>query len=146
MKSLFNEVTKNEIIDRINNLSYKDQAKWGKMNVSQMLFHCQYLLKIALQEDNLDLRPNIFAILFFKKSLYNDRPWRKNLPTHSKLKVMYPKVFETEKRSLLSLIETIYHKKEDPWGKHPIFGKFSSEQWGKLQYKHLDHHLRQFGK
>lgn len=28
---------------------------------------------------------------------------------------------------------------------HPFFGKLTSEQWGKGIYKHLDHHLKQFG-
>ncbi|MBL0146112.1 MAG: DUF1569 domain-containing protein [Chitinophagaceae bacterium] len=28
---------------------------------------------------------------------------------------------------------------------HPFFGKFTGDQWGKFMYKHLDHHLQQFG-
>ncbi|WP_459211043.1 DUF1569 domain-containing protein [Aquimarina rhabdastrellae] len=144
MKSLFDENSKNEIIDRINNLSYRSPAQWGKMNVSQMIFHCQFPLKIALQKEDFKLRKNIFAILFFKKSLYSDKLWRKNLPTHKKLKVVYPKVFENERRNLLKLIDEIFEKRNSSWPSHPIFGEFTIEQWGKLHYKHLDHHLRQF--
>ncbi|MDZ4803510.1 MAG: DUF1569 domain-containing protein [Candidatus Eisenbacteria bacterium] len=28
---------------------------------------------------------------------------------------------------------------------NPIFGNLSVDEWGKLSWKHLDHHLRQFG-
>jgi len=26
-----------------------------------------------------------------------------------------------------------------------FFGKLSGKEWGELMYKHIDHHLRQFG-
>ncbi len=28
---------------------------------------------------------------------------------------------------------------------HPFFGNLNSEEWDTLNWKHLDHHLRQFG-
>jgi len=28
---------------------------------------------------------------------------------------------------------------------HPFFGKMTSQQWSKAMYKHIDHHLQQFG-
>jgi hypothetical protein len=28
---------------------------------------------------------------------------------------------------------------------HPMFGKMTADQWGRSMWKHLDHHLRQFG-
>ncbi|MFD1127776.1 DUF1569 domain-containing protein [Paenibacillus provencensis] len=29
---------------------------------------------------------------------------------------------------------------------HPFFGKLTSEEWSIGLYKHLDHHLKEFGK
>jgi hypothetical protein len=29
--------------------------------------------------------------------------------------------------------------------KHPFFGPMTAEEWGIISYKHLDHHLKQFG-
>ncbi|WP_103863668.1 DUF1569 domain-containing protein [Aquimarina sp. I32.4] len=145
MKSLFDPLVLNEIENRINKLSTDSSAAWGKMNVSQMLHHCQFPLKTALKKNPLTLKPNFLAKLFFKKSMYNDKPWRKNLPTHSKLKVVKTKEFTPEREILLELVAKFSnHRDKKEWEPHPIFGKFTNEQWGQLQYKHLDHHLQQF--
>lgn len=145
MKSLLDPVVHNEIENRINKLSVTSSAIWGKMNVSQMFHHCQFPLKIALKKDHPKLKSNILAKLLFKKSMYNDKPWRKNLPTHSKLKVVEQKDFETEKEKLLHLVTEFSNQRDKKeWEPHPIFGKFTNKQWRQLQYKHLDHHLQQF--
>lgn len=145
MKSLLDPTVHSEIENRINKLSATSNASWGKMNVSQMFHHCQFPLKIALKKEHPELKPNVFAKLFFKKSMYNDKPWRKNLPTHSKLKVVEQKDFETEKEDLLHLVAEFSNQRDKKeWEPHPMFGKFTNEQWGQLQYKHLDHHLQQF--
>ncbi len=145
MKSLFEESTLQEIADRINKVSDSSSPSWGKMNASQMLYHCQFPLKIAMQKEHPELKPNFLAKLFFKKSMYNDKPWKKNLPTHSKLKVVDQKEFEKEKQELLSLVSEFSNKRDQKeWAPHPMFGKFTQDQWGKMQYKHLDHHLQQF--
>ncbi|MBP2830966.1 DUF1569 domain-containing protein [Aquimarina sp. U1-2] len=145
MNSLFEESSLQEIKSRVNELSHDSLPSWGKMNISQMLHHCQFPLKIALQKEHPVLRPNLLAKLFFKKSLYNDKPWRKNLPTHPKLKVVEQKDFKAEKDKLLALIIE-FNKQKDlkEWPPHPMFGKFTTMQWGQMQYKHLDHHLQQF--
>jgi len=145
MESLFDGATKKTIEDRIGQLSNDDIPAWGKMDVSQMLHHCQFPLKIALKKEYPPMKPNVLAKLFFKKSMYNDKPWRKNLPTSPKLKVIDPKKFDEEKQSLLVLIQEFSEKRTvSKWDPHPMFGEFTKEQWGKMQYKHLDHHLQQF--
>ena len=83
---------------------------------------------------------------FFKKSLYNDKLWRKNLPTARFLKTTEQKDFNIEKNQLISLLEELNtHSNKTEWEPHPAFGYFTAQQWGQMQYKHLDHHLRQFG-
>lgn len=145
MKSLFDKIVHDEIESRIHKLSDTSIPVWGKMEVSQMFHHCQFPLKIVLKKEDPELKPNFFAKLFFKKAMYNDKPWRKNLPTHPKLKVENPKDFNTEKESLLELITEFSNQRDQKeWDPHPVFGKFTYEQWGKMQYKHLDHHLQQF--
>ncbi len=145
MKSLFEEPALQEIENRINKLSNESSSLWGKMNVAQMFNHCQFPLKIALKKEHPKLKPNVLAKLFFKKSLYNNKPWRKNLPTHSKLKVVEQKEFDKEKHELLKLVAEFSNQRDKKeWDPHPMFGKFTNEQWGQMQYKHLDHHLQQF--
>lgn len=145
MKSLFETESLTEIKNRINTLSPKNERKWGKMEVDQMLNHCQHPLNVSLGKGN--IKKQFFPLAFlFKKSLYNDKPWRQNLPTAKSFKITERKDFDPEKAALVKLIEEFHEKKnESEWEPHPLFGKFTPQQWGQMQYKHLDHHLKQFG-
>ena len=70
---------------------------------------------------------------------------KKNLPTHPKFKVSDPKEFKKEQKALLDLVNEFSEKRNiEVWDPHPVFGNFTPEQWGKMQFKHLDHHLKQF--
>lgn len=145
MKSLFEAESLKEIKKRLNTLTAESQRKWGKMDVSQMLHHCQLPLKISLGKGN--MKKQFFPLAFlFKKSLYNDKPWRQNLPTSKSFKITEIKNFETEQAEIEKLVDEFHTKKnKTQWDPHPLFGKFTPQQWGQMQYKHLDHHLKQFG-
>lgn len=148
MKSLFSEDALTEINSRIASISQEQQPKWGQMNASQMLKHCQFPLEVALGRLPLE-KPNVIKrTLFslFKSSLYNDKPWKQNLPTATEFVVSNEKDFDKEKAKLLGEIQKFHIKKtQTNWPPHPMFGEFTNEQWGQMQYKHLDHHLKQFG-
>jgi len=89
---------------------------------------------------------NLFVRMFFKKQMYRDKPFRRNLPTAPNLKTKEEKDLAQEKAKLRQLVTEFYAcRNRTTWNPHPIFGKFTHEQWGKMQYKHLDHHLNQFG-
>lgn len=146
MKSLLTEETHNEIKNRLSKLTETSERKWGKMTVGQMTWHCQYPLKIAIKNKENNSKGNWFVKTFFKKSLYNDKPWRKGLPTSPQLKTKEPKDFAEESALLKTLVDDFHSLKDrEKWHSHPAFGPFTKEQWGQLQYKHLDHHLKQFG-
>ena len=82
----------------------------------------------------------------FKKSMYDDKLWKQGLPTPRSFRVEDNRDFNYEKDQLLRLVDDFHALKvKEDWSDHPAFGSFSKEQWGKMQYKHLDHHLRQFG-
>src|SRR5690606_7487936 len=145
MRSLFETESWNEIKNRLNTLNLESERKWGKMDISQMLHHCQHPLNVSLGKGN--IKKQFFPLAFlFKKSLYNDKPWRQNLPTAKSFKITEQKDFEPEKIALEKLIDEFHQlKNKTQWEPHPLFGKFTPQQWGQMQYKHLDHHLRQFG-
>ncbi|WP_400080955.1 DUF1569 domain-containing protein [Winogradskyella sp. R77965] len=146
MQSIFNESAYNEIKSRIDKLDENSKANWGKMDVGKMVWHCQGPFNIMLQKNDYGLKPNWLAKVFFKKSLYNDKTWSKGLPTAKFLKTKDKKDFNTEIIKLKALIDETYsHKEKEEWKPHPGFGYFTAQQWGQMQYKHLDHHFRQFG-
>lgn len=145
VKNLFDSLVKQGMIDRINQLRSATQRKWGKMDVAQMLAHCQAPLGVPLGKHQLK-RNIIFSLTgpLLKSQLYNDKPFKQNLPTDKSFKIADQREFETEKRKLLDMInsfseETIINHI------HPFFGKLTLEQWSRGNWKHLDHHLKQFG-
>lgn len=146
MKSFFEDGVYEEITNRISKLEATTNPEWGKMGVGQMLFHCQMPLNIILEKETYGVKPNWLVNLLFKKSMYSDKLWRKNLPTAPGFRITDTKDFETEKQVITNLIDELHgHREREDWQPHPAFGKLTKEQWGKMQYKHLDHHLRQFG-
>ena len=145
MKSLFDTHAYEEIKGRLAQLNANSKRQWGKMTAGQMAFHCQFPLKLALTSKPLKRKFNPIVYLF-KKSLYNDKPWKKNLPTARMAKVSEDKDFASEKETLTQMVDSFYERRsQEEWHAHPVFGKFTKQQWGQMQYKHLDHHLRQFG-
>lgn len=146
IKNLFDNLVKEELIERINRLTPETERKWGKMNVAQMLAHLQMQIEVAygtrIVKGNLLMK---LMVPLFKKSLYNEKPWKSGLPTDkSFITTGESKDFETEKNKLLGLVEKISETaiRDTP---HPIFGKMTKEQWSNATWKHLDHHLKQFG-
>jgi Protein of unknown function (DUF1569) len=148
MKNLFEKPTCDEIISRLNTLTPQSQRQWGKMDAAQMLAHCKAAFMVPLSETKLP-RMFIGRLLGWaiKKKLYNDEPWKQNLPTAPQFIIKDQRNFETEKQQLTELIKAFYTKGPDKAGNfpHPFFGTYTKEQWGKSMYKHLDHHLTQFG-
>lgn len=146
IKNLYDASVKQEIIERINKLSPDSQRKWGKMDVAQMLAHLQKQIEVAygtrIVKGNLLMK---LLVPLFKKSLYNDKPWKNGLPTEKTfITTGESKDFETEKNKLLGLVEKFSEAaiRKTP---HPVFGKMTMEQWSHATWKHIDHHLRQFG-
>lgn len=145
MKSLFDKSSYNEIKNRVSNLTSEDTPTWGKMNVGQMVTHCQFPFEIALSDTPRKRSWNPLPLLF-KKAMYSDKPWRKSLPTAPQMKITDERDLDSERIKLITMIDAFYARREQKeWQPHPMFGNFTKEQWGKMEYKHMDHHLVQFG-
>ncbi len=148
MKNLFDTVAASEILNRLEKLYPDTQPLWGKMKISQMLAHCQVPLQVALGEKQ--LKRNLISILFggiARRQLTKETIFKKNLPTAPQFIIKDERQFDNEKQQLQSLIQqfSIADANEIAGRSHPFFGKMTKEEWGILQWKHLDHHFRQFG-
>ena len=80
----------------------------------------------------------------FKNKLIDRKPYPKNLRTHPQYVVTDPKEFAAEKRRLLDALERFRGQRASAPA-HPLFGEMTDDERGWGMYKHLDHHLRQFG-
>jgi hypothetical protein len=148
MNSLFDPKTTQEILDRIESLKIESPRMWGKMNVAQMMAHCSIGLEAATGK--IHPKRTFLAKLiggFFHGMLTNTKPMDKNLPTHPTFVMVDSKDFEKEKKRFVALVKEFSEGGETgvTTSPHPFFGKITPLQWSSGQWKHLDHHLRQFG-
>jgi hypothetical protein len=147
MHTLFEPSTTDEIISRLNRIGPSTTPKWGKMNAAQMMAHCQAPFLVYFGEKK--MKRGLISLLFgkvAKKKLFVKEPWRRNLPTAKAFKILEEKNFEKEKSLLISLVRRFADEGYTVTvSVHPFFGKMSSQEWGLFSYKHLDHHLQQFG-
>jgi hypothetical protein len=153
MDSLFTESDKQKFIARINKLTPDSKANWGKMNVAQMLRHCQLSINNTVGKFDtgnpgfmMKMMGSFFGKQAKKQIVYGDG-FKKNMPTAKAFVIAGEQDFETEKKNLIEAVNTLYAKgiNKELSGKHPFFGKMSAEEWDILHVKHLDHHLSQFG-
>ncbi|MBX9784524.1 MAG: DUF1569 domain-containing protein [Chitinophagaceae bacterium] len=147
VKSLFDKAAYEGILQRLNHLSADSARQWGKMTAAQMLTHCKEAFKVPLTSKPLKKHPLSIIGWMFKKVLYSDNPYKQSLPTAPNFIVKDERDFEKEKAEMLSIVKAFHEKGAAGIGDkvHPMFGKLTADQWGRSMWKHLDHHLRQFG-
>ncbi|MFN5331664.1 MAG: DUF1569 domain-containing protein [Bacteroidota bacterium] len=149
MKNVFDPAVTAELIHRIEKLSPESPALWGKMSVDQMLAHCCVAYEMAFTDKHPKANPILRFLLktFVKNGVVNEVPYKKNLPTSPAFRIKNEKNFAEEKARLIAFVEQTLAAGESTFeGKEsPSFGPMTAKEWNNLLYKHLDHHLTQFG-
>jgi hypothetical protein len=146
MKTTFDKTTRDELISRINTLNKDSKAQWGKMNIYQMLKHCTLWEEMILNKVHCkrSFLGRFFGKMALRGFIKDESPVRRSTPTSPELKVNESTGdVAAEKKKWLTLLEG-HVNYSDPYFVHPFFGKMTKKQVGYLDYKHIDHHLRQF--
>ena len=149
MRSVFDRSVAEELISRIDRLTPSTKPKWGKMNVSQMLAHCNVTYELIYE--NRHKKPGAFKkwllTKFVKDVVVNDKPYKRESRTAPEFLVTTDKDFNAEKIRLKDFIRKTQEMGTGYFdGKEShSFGKLSVNEWNNMMYKHLDHHLSQFG-
>lgn len=118
------------------------------MDAAQALAHCALAIEAATGDAKLPRQ--LFARLigpFFKGWVLGPKPFSKNSPTHPELVMTAPKDFTRERARLIASILKFHDAGPASAARyeHGFVGKLTGEEWGRMQHKHLDHHLKQFG-
>jgi hypothetical protein len=149
MKTVFDSGTLEELNARLSHLQSDSERQWGKMSAPQMLAHCSRGIEMAAG----DIKPprifigRIIGPIIKPIALREDEPMRRNSPTAPVLLVQDDKDFSTEKAKFCECLNQFATTGPQACTSHPhaFFGPLTPDQWGILVYKHVDHHLRQFG-
>jgi hypothetical protein len=150
MKNLFDATVANQVKTRLGQLEPQSERRWGKMTAAQMLAHCSVSMQWAVGEvvpEKGPLPVRLMGRLVKPMVFRNEDPLRKNSPTATSLRVAGERDFGKERQRLLELIDKFAEGGAARCTKNPhsFFGNMTPEEWSILMYKHLDHHLRQFG-
>ena len=149
IKNVFNDIDKNHIINRIEQLKPDTKALWGKMSVDQMLAHCNVTYEMVYENNHSKLNFFIRFILkaFVKSKVVGESPYSRNSQTAPAFIITNAKNFGKEKERLITYINKTYELGADHFeGKESLsFGPLNQKEWNNLFSKHLDHHLNQFG-
>ena len=149
LPNVFDQSVSDNLIQRINTLTPATPAQWGKMNVPQMLAHCNVAYEMVYE--NKHSKPNFLMkfILktFIRKIVTNEVPFKHNSQTAPAFIISDERNFDAEKKCLIDYVSKTLQMGEQYFDNKESmsFGKLSATEWNNMFYKHLNHHLTQFG-
>jgi hypothetical protein len=146
MKSIWQEESRRELKGRLTALAWDRPPAWGKFTAPKMVCHLADSLRMAMGD--LKVAPKALPIRYppLKQLIVYWAPFPKSAPTAPELLRREPREWNRDIGDVQELLERAASARTtDTWPEHPAFGKLSTRAWGVLIYRHMDHHLRQFG-
>lgn len=148
MKTIFDPNTCDELVTRLGRLSADTERQWGKMSPAQMMEHAARALEMAMGTPPMkQLFIGKLLSWAFRKEFLGEQPFKQGRPTGKNFIIKDEPDFESTRVRLNDLITEFHEMGESglDGNIHGFFGPLTGKQWGETQYKHVDHHLRQFG-
>ncbi len=147
LKNLFEPGSRNEVLERLEKVTPESKASFGKMSIDQMLWHVNRTMSYAMGEYSIPLRDSFINRLIFKPLVLGKAPFPKGkAATIPEFKAEGHYDMETEKKRFREYIDRYSKSTEKAdWPASPLLGKFTGANWARLDYKHIDHHFKQFG-
>ncbi len=150
MQNVFSAADAQAYIERINKLKPDNLPLWGRMNVGQMLAHCNVSYEFVYEPQKHKPVGGLAKFIlktFVKPKVVGEKSYPKNSPTSPQFLVKDDKDFELEKKRLIGFIQKTQQLGADAFdGKASFsFGKLTAQEWNNMFAKHLNHHLEQFG-
>lgn len=136
-----------------NSLAENAAGKWGKMNAQQMVEHVAGFFWVSTGKIKFDLVTPAEHLPKYREFLLSDKEFREN--TKAPITVIgeeaLPLRYSTMTGALENLkqaiagFESYFAADSNKRTMHPVFGELNFEEWVLLHYKHVTHHLKQFG-
>ena len=149
LKNWFNERDATDVLRRLERLSATAQPKWGALTPSTLVCHLADPVRLALGEKSASRVRSPIGLPGIAHLVVWVLPWPKGAPAAPEFLpgtgMTPPGDFERDKRTLVDLLKRFSAVPADrALVSNPVFGSLSRRAWGRLMWRHLDHHLRQF--
>jgi hypothetical protein len=147
--NIFDSKVIDQMISRLDKLNANTKPLWGTMDAAKMLAHCNVTYEMVFTQ--MHPKPNFLMAFilkaFVKKVVVGDAPYAKNSRTAPQFIMHSDKDFEVEKTRLINYMKQVEKLGADYFDQKPSlsFGVLTKNEWNTMFYKHLDHHLAQFG-
>jgi hypothetical protein len=150
MPTLRNEVDRKALLDRLKRVTPASKPLWGRFDATRMMCHLGDALDETLGRRTVPrlgpgLGPAMLRHFPMKHLAIYAIPMPKNAKAPRDLLADEPGEFEANRKRVLESIDQLTQKPSGPAPNHFLFGSMTWDQWRRLGWKHIDHHLRQFG-
>ncbi len=146
MKTAWNAADRRELLERVSALTPDARPRWGSMKAPQMVAHLADSLRMAVGDILVPSKNLPIRFTPIKQLIIYWLPFPKGVPTAPELIRRAPAAWKAELDDLRVLLEQFAQRdRNGKWPDHPAFGRMRGTSWGVLVYRHMDHHLRQFG-
>ena len=146
MKTLFDPAVRDGLLARLEHVTADSRPRWGRMNVEQMLTHLVEAMRMANGEFPTRPKKMVTRLPVLRELFVYWLPWPKGAPGPRELFPASSRAVDESKVELVRLVNLLGERgAQKEWPDHPVFGKLSSRGWARLGWRHMDHHLRQFG-
>lgn len=147
VSTLANTAARVVIRDRVTRLTPQSQRRWGRMTAHQMVCHLSDGFRMASGERPPQPIHNLFTRTVGRwVALHSSLAWPQGVRTFpeaaQEIGGTKPVDWPTDHAGLLLIIDTFTAKDGIP---HPMFGPLTAHEWNVWGFRHVDHHLRQFG-
>lgn len=140
-------------VPKLKSLSSETIGNWGKMNAQQMVEHVTAFFNVSIEKLRFPLVTPAEQLPKFKEFLLSDKQFRENTKAPASVigEEALPLRYENMEQAVEKLsaaianFEQYFHEYPNKKTLHPVFGELNFEEWTLLHYKHITHHLRQFG-
>lgn len=151
--NIFDRTVGDELIARIDRISPDTRPQWGKMNAAQMMAHCSKIYDTLYDAEYQRKNPPPNSLVRFllkslvKPMVVGPKPYKPSSRTAPSYVVADAREHGQERNNLVGYINKVQSLGASHFeGKMSYsFGPLTAAEWSALFYKHLDHHLRQFG-
>ena len=146
MKSIWQDEATRKLHERVGRLAWNAPAQWGSFTAPKMICHLADSLKMAMGDLKVASKRLPIRFTPLKQLIIYVAPFPKGAPTAPELLARAPKEWASDVGDVQALLDRAASARTtETWPEHPAFGALSTRAWGVLIFRHMDHHLKQFG-
>ena len=147
MRTNRNAADRRKLVERLGRLRPDAQAQWGTLDTGRMLCHLSAALDEALGARTIPPQKGPAMLRHFpmKQMAVYVIPMPRGAKAPAELLPGSSGDFEAERRRVVERLERAAALPRGAGPAHFLFGAMTTDQWNALTWKHIDHHLRQFG-